>query len=373
VPDPAPDVTVVIPAYNAAATLGATLAALAAQREAPDFEVVLVDDGSTDDTLAVARRLARLDERVKVLSVDHGGSAHARNAGIEAARGDFIAFLDADDTWERDFLEVMNAALTAAPRRTRAVFSQSRVFHDQPGCSGLELHAFVPGSYGLNRMLSTWNPAGNGSSLLIRSECFDEAGGFREDFRSAVDLEMWLRILGQSESYDFVGVPDVLVNYRKRADSISADLPARFDALYAMLSEYGGRLSAAERRSYSYPITLGLRSRRHREAFRLVLASLPWGPLSIVVDEQWRRVALYAMVAAVGRPFEAHVRAMRRRFGTSGAGRHRVPADVTALFSGSRPPRHVTNPGLSRGSNVPAGLAGRGSGCAEQEERPLVG
>jgi hypothetical protein len=130
---------------------------------------------------------------------------------------------------------------------------------------------------------------------------------------------MWLRILGQSESYEFVGVPDVLVNYRQRADSISADRPARFDALYAMLSEYGHRLTAADRRSYSYPITLGLRNRRHREAFRLLRASLPWGPPSILVDERWRAVALYALLAAVGRPLESSVRALRRRFVTSGA------------------------------------------------------
>jgi hypothetical protein len=182
-------------------------------------------------------------------------------------------------------------------------------------------------------MLSTWNPAGNGSSLLIRSECFDEAGGFREDFRSAVDLEMWLRILRQSESYDFVGVPHVLVNYRQRADSISADLPARFDALYALLQEYGDRLSPAERRGYSYPITIGLRSRRRREALRLIRASLPWGPPSIFMDEGWRRVAVYAMIAALGQPLEPALRALRRRFVSSSAGRHPVPANVMALLS----------------------------------------
>ena len=337
-------ISVVTPAYDVARYLESAVRSVLAQTYG-NFEYFIVDDGSTDDTLAVARRLERLDRRVTVLSVDHGGSAYARNAGIKAAHGGFIAFLDADDTWEPDFLEVMSAALTAAPSRTRAVFAQSRVFHDPPGRRGLELHHFAPGSYGLNRMLSTWNAAGNGSSLLIRSECFDEAGGFREDVKSAVDLDMWLRILGQSESYDFVGVPDVLVNYRKRADSISADLAARFDALYAMLVVYGDRLSAAERRSYSYPITLGLRSRRRRDAFRLIRASLPWGPPSIVVDERWRHVAVYAMIAALGRPLEPPFRALRRWFVTSTAGRHRVPADAIALILGARGRRRVTDGG----------------------------
>jgi glycosyltransferase involved in cell wall biosynthesis len=306
-------ISVVTPAYNVARYLESAVRSVLGQTYG-EFEYVIVDDGSTDDTLTVAHRLEQLDRRVNVLSLDHGGSARARNAGIKASHGEFIAFLDADDTWESDFLEVMKGVLSAAPRRTRAVFSRSRVFHDQPDCPALELHRFVPGSYDFNRMLSTWNAAGNGSSLLIRTECFDQAGYFREDLRSAIDLDMWLRILAQSESYDFVGVTDVLVNHRHRADSISADLSARFDALYSMLLEYGDRLGPAERRGYSYPITIGLRSHRRLKALRLIWASLPWGPLSIAVDDRWRRVALYAMIATVGRPLERPVRALRRRF-----------------------------------------------------------
>jgi glycosyltransferase involved in cell wall biosynthesis len=312
-------ISVVTPAYNAQRYLESAVRSVLGQKYGT-FEYFIVDDGSTDDTLAVAHRLERLDRRVTVLSVDHGGSARARNAGIKAARGEFVAFLDADDTWEPDFLEVMNGVLSAGPGRTRAVFCRSRVFHDDPDCPALELHHFVPGSYGLNRMLSTWNPAGNGSSLLIRRECFEEAGHFREDLKSAVDLDMWLRILAQSESYDFVGAPDVLVNYRRRADSISADLSARFDALHAILLEYGDRLCPAERRSYSHPITIGLRGRRRLEALRLIGASLPWGPLSIVGDDRWRRVAVYAMIATIGRPLERPLRALHRRFVGSAAG-----------------------------------------------------
>jgi glycosyltransferase involved in cell wall biosynthesis len=305
-------ITVITPAYNVARYIEAAARSVLRQTYS-NFEYIVVDDGSSDDTLAVAHRLARLDRRVKVLSIDHSGSSRARNIGIAAGRGEFIAFLDGDDTWEPGFLEVMVSVLTESSRQTRAVFCQSRVFHDDRGCAALELHRFAPGSYDMNRMLSTWNPAGNGSSLLARSECFEEAGGFREDLASAVDFDMWLRILAGSESYRFTGVPNVLVNYRRRPNSISADQSARFDALYHLVLEFGGRLSPAERRSYYHPIILGLRSRRRLKAIRLIWAALPWGPPSILMDRRWRRVALYLVLATVGLPLERPARALHRR------------------------------------------------------------
>src|SRR5436190_24381702 len=92
-------VTVVTPAYNVARYIEAAVRSVLRQTYG-NFEYIIVDDGSSDDTLAVAHRLARFDQRVKVLSVDHGGSSRARNIGIAAAHGEFISFLDADDAWE---------------------------------------------------------------------------------------------------------------------------------------------------------------------------------------------------------------------------------------------------------------------------------
>src|SRR5579883_2718722 len=93
-----PLVSVVIPTYNYGHFLGRALASVFAQTYAP-IECIVVDDGSTDDTPAV---LAQYGDRVRVIKRQRGGPAAARNAGVEAAKGEFVAFLDADDWWAKD-------------------------------------------------------------------------------------------------------------------------------------------------------------------------------------------------------------------------------------------------------------------------------
>src|SRR5262245_36702982 len=92
----APAVSVITPAYNAASYLPETIASVLAQTHR-DFELLIIDDGSTDDTLEVARRFAAADARISVASVPNSGPAAARNAALRAARGEFIALLDSDD------------------------------------------------------------------------------------------------------------------------------------------------------------------------------------------------------------------------------------------------------------------------------------
>ena len=100
----APLFTVVTPVWNAAATLGEAAASVAAQ-SLPDWEQILVDDGSTDGSRALAAALAAADPRRRLLAWDDNrGAAEARNAAIRAARGRYIAFLDADDRWHPEKL-----------------------------------------------------------------------------------------------------------------------------------------------------------------------------------------------------------------------------------------------------------------------------
>src|SRR5690349_18059587 len=107
----APLISVVIPAYNAAAFLAPTLASVFAQDHRP-IEVILVDDGSTDDTLAIARNWSPV---LRVCHQDNAGPASARNRGIAMAQGDYLAFIDADDTWLPGRLRHHLAILTDRP------------------------------------------------------------------------------------------------------------------------------------------------------------------------------------------------------------------------------------------------------------------
>lgn len=108
-----PSVSVILPAYNAAASIGDSIAAALGQG-LRDFELIVVDDGSTDATPEILRGLS--DPRLKVLTQPNRGSYPARNAGIRAASGEFIAFLDADDLWTSDKLESQLTALRGQPQ-----------------------------------------------------------------------------------------------------------------------------------------------------------------------------------------------------------------------------------------------------------------
>jgi glycosyltransferase involved in cell wall biosynthesis len=106
-----PAVSVLLPAYNAAATLGPALRSVERQSE-PDWECLIVDDGSTDDTAIVARAFAARDARFRLLQVAHGGIVAALNAGLEACRGQLVARFDADDLLQRRRFEKQREALS---------------------------------------------------------------------------------------------------------------------------------------------------------------------------------------------------------------------------------------------------------------------
>src|SRR5918996_762140 len=108
-----PRFSVVIPAYNASRTIGETIRSVLAQSE-PDFELIVVDDGSADDTPAIVESFAS-DRRLSLLRQENQGVAAARNTGIARASADYVSFVDNDDLWMPEYLAAMGAALDAAP------------------------------------------------------------------------------------------------------------------------------------------------------------------------------------------------------------------------------------------------------------------
>jgi glycosyltransferase involved in cell wall biosynthesis len=109
-----PRVSVVIPVYQGASRIARTLARLR-QQTFTDFEVVVVNDGSSDETSSVVRRCMADDSRIRLVEQANGGIAAARNRGLECVRGSAIAFLDDDDLWHREKLELQLARLDATP------------------------------------------------------------------------------------------------------------------------------------------------------------------------------------------------------------------------------------------------------------------
>jgi len=180
----APLVSVVIPAYNAAWCVRKAIDSVLAQ-DFRDFELIVVNDGSTDDTAAV---LAGYGERIQVVHQANGGLSSARNGGIRAARGDLVAFLDADDWWLPEKLGRQVELMVTGQTWVQFHRCPCREFR---GCAG-EPVGLPPRDDNLLAHLfgDVACVAGSGSAVIAGESC-SIVGGFDETLRSLEDIDMW--------------------------------------------------------------------------------------------------------------------------------------------------------------------------------------
>lgn len=240
-------VSVIIPCLNAEETIVRALRSVVAQDYA-DLEIVLVDDGSTDNTVAAARSLG-LPNLVVAESPGRQGAAAARNRGIDMAKGSFIAFLDADDEWLPGKLAAQMAALEANPR---AVFASSRCLAVQEGTtheSGLYDRLEPRAGAEVWRTLLVYNFIGT-PSVLVRRDALLRAGPFDETLNVAEDQDLWIRL---SMIGELVFIDRPLVRVYLRAGSLSNEnVLWRVENELAMVRRHvdalGPRISSVERR-----------------------------------------------------------------------------------------------------------------------------
>jgi glycosyltransferase involved in cell wall biosynthesis len=203
-----PLVSVIVPAFNAERTLRRTLASVLAQTY-PALELIVVDDGSCDGTLAIARSLAETHANVRVISGKNRGVSHARNWGIAEARGEYVAPLDADDLWHPTKLARQMEAMLRAGSSTALVYCPYRSIDEHDLVTATSC-AFDVRGYALCRHLLI-NVVGNGSSALMRKSAVLECGGYDSSLHCE-DLLLQLRI---AERYPIDCVREYLVGYRK--------------------------------------------------------------------------------------------------------------------------------------------------------------
>ena len=212
-------VSVVIAAFNAAHTLPETLASVHAQTRAAD-EINVVDDGSTDDTGAVART----DYRVRTITLPRGGPAAAQNTGVAAATGDAVAFLDADDLWTPRKLALQTAALQAGPALD-AVFGHVAAFV----CPSLRPEQ------GARYALPPPAPGWLGGAMLLRRSVFERVGPFDPRLRIGhfIDWMHRARLAG----FNAAMLDDVVLRRRLHPGSLSHRSAARDGGLVRMARE----------------------------------------------------------------------------------------------------------------------------------------
>ena len=233
-----PEVSVIIPAYNHGRYLSQAIQSVQEQTYR-DFEIIVVDDGSTDNTRDV---VVSFGHSVTYIRQENSGPSSARNSGIRAARGQYVAFLDADDRWEAAFLERMVAALHAHPA-AGAVYCGFRYLDELDNPLKVSVCRVVPPDRFRSELVrQCWLST---CSVVARAQCYRECGYFDESLRACEDYDMWLRL---SERYEFVGVPEVLVWYRRIGNNTTDDVERMFVALMTVARKHwpGGSMDTAE-------------------------------------------------------------------------------------------------------------------------------
>lgn len=209
-----PLVSAVIPNYNYGRYLRESVES-ALEQTHPRMEVIVVDDGSTDDSLTV---LKTFGDRIIVLNGGHKGVSAARNLGITHSSGDFVAFLDADDRWRPDKTE---RQLLLFSDNVGLVHSGLRHIDDSGRPLGLRLDGMEGDILVEHALLQKTTISGGGSTALLRRSVFDRIGGFAEELSTSADWDMWRRV---SCCYQIGMVPEALADYRLHGSSMHRNL-----------------------------------------------------------------------------------------------------------------------------------------------------
>lgn len=208
-------VSAIIPTYNSALYLASAVDSVLAQT-LQEIEVVVIDDGSADETESLMRGYG---SRVRYFRQRNGGVAVARNRGIRESRGRYVAFLDADDVWVPHKLETQLAALGKNPDH-RACYSAFTIADSD--LSPLGVNQSVRKASALEDLLLGGNLVGTPSSVLCERALFDEASGFDPTLSQCADWEMWIRLAVLT---DFLYVNEPLVTYRQHGANMSRSVP----------------------------------------------------------------------------------------------------------------------------------------------------
>jgi glycosyltransferase involved in cell wall biosynthesis len=305
-----PTFSVVIATYQAADTVGDAVASALAQTR-PPHEVIVVDDGSTDD---LDRALVPFGDRITLIRKENGGGASALNAALGVASGDFYAILDADDVYRPQRLAVLTELAAARPELDILTTDAELVFG---GRSVARLSAQMP-FVADDQRAGILRACFVGAAPAVRTSRLRAIGGFDEALRIAYDWDCWLRLILDGSIAGYVDEP--LLEYRQHSGSLTAN---RIDALWARVhllekAEGNVTVSDGERRILSQ----SLRYHRTRAVLAEAARALGDGTGS-------HRVLLRA---AVQHGIEPGARAMLALAATGPAARRRwLPRDPGAL------------------------------------------
>jgi len=298
-----PSVSIIIPVFNLEGFISETLNSVLNQSYT-NFEVLVIDDNSIDNTGAIVQKYCQIDSRIKLLSNTHKkGASGARNTGIMAAKGEWVAFLDGDDIWTPDALTARLDSLLEFPDIS-FISGDSTCFS-----SDITQADVLPASSRVmawNKYFSTGVKTGSNvymikpvdiflegslvitSSVMMKRSLLLELGGFDESLKTAEDILLWLQAVVRT---DFVFVPILVTYYRHRPESlmnsdkaIFNDAPAAYKKLLSdpLFLTYKPQI-VSQIQSFMHQNCFFYRKKRYLwAAFKCSVAALFWKPLSWV-------------------------------------------------------------------------------------------
>ena len=214
-------VSIIMPAYNAEKYIAASIRTVIAQTHS-DWELIVVDDGSTDNTAAVVREFVSSDRRIKYIFQENGRLGKARNTGIANSSGPLIAFLDSDDLWIETKLEVQTRAL--AENKADVVFSDAYIFKGYDTGNETKTFQSPVGRFSGPDLLDILISANRIPVLtvLLKRTALDRVGLFEEGkaYHGVEDYDLWLRLA--EAGVVFYGLPNVLARYRQHDSAMSS-------------------------------------------------------------------------------------------------------------------------------------------------------
>jgi glycosyltransferase involved in cell wall biosynthesis len=297
-----PSISVIIPTYNATKTVLATIASVQAQTHR-DLEIIVINDGSTDNLLECLAPTVT-DARVKIYSYPNGGLPVARNRGIARSTGEYIAFIDADDLWTPDKLELQLQALEAHPKAGLA-YSWTYFMEEDGAHYHTDRPIWFQGDVLKDLML--WNFLCHGSNPLIRRSVIEAVGEFDPSLPSAEDWDYWLRIAAQ---WEFALVPQPQIYYRQSGGAMSAKVEVMEAAQLAVLDRALKRAPASLQsyrpqgtaKIYQYSAQLYLIHGKNRQTQQLVYRKL-WQTIRLsprfLLDRKTQKLIFKALLVTV--------------------------------------------------------------------------
>lgn len=313
-----PMISVVIPAYNAAQFLPATITSVQ-QQTFTDWELLIINDGSTDDTVEVIRQYKQRDARIHLINQVNQGVSAARNCGVENSQGKIIAFLDADDRWLADKLRRHLEHLQSNPD-LGVSFAQVEILNQGGESSGQVSSARLTNLKSEHFLYE--NPTSTTSNWVIRKEVFTQVGGFCRDMSYSEDLE-WLLRVSATTDWRIAGIDKVLTQYRTSSSGLSSQLyqmEAGWNRLVEKAKTYAPQLVE---RHFTLAQALHLRYLARR-AFRLKLpAEVGADFITRALRSDWRlcfhqpQRTLLTLIAVYGQSLLSRLNQPKKRLAAS--------------------------------------------------------